>query len=129
MKIIACWFPLEKDKDTAATCFDNEYNSILAFSSYSEFLLKEAQHQLTQMKRDILKAVVQNRPFYGVLTALLAIAFRAGPESWILTPQFTMNVLRFLKDAVDFFLSTLSTETSDTGAMFINNIDKLPETF
>lgn len=114
---MACWLPLNEisKKDTSAIFSDNEYNNILAYSSYSEFLLNEAKCQLGQMKSDILKAIVQNRPFYGVLTALLAIAFRGGPENWILAPQFTEEILNLLKDAVDFFLSTFSTKASNTG--------------
>ncbi|XP_071553159.1 uncharacterized protein [Temnothorax nylanderi] len=115
VKIMAHWLPLnEVSKDTAGIFSDNEYNNILAYSSYSEFLLSEAKCQLAQMKSDILKAIVQNRPFYGVLTALLAVAFRGGPENWILTPQFTEEILNLLKDAVDFFLSTFSTKASNT---------------
>lgn len=67
------------------------------------------------MKSDILKAIVQNRPFYGMLTALLAVAFRGGSENWILTSQFTEEILNLLKDAVDFFLSMFSTKASNTG--------------
>ncbi|XP_011875564.1 PREDICTED: uncharacterized protein LOC105566285 [Vollenhovia emeryi] len=115
IKIMARWLPLkEVSKDTAAIFSDNEYNNILTYSSYSEFLLDEAKCQLTQMKTDILKAIVQNRPFYGALTALLAVAFRDGPENWILAPQFTEEILNLLKDAVDFFLSAFSTKASNT---------------
>lgn len=85
------------------------------YSSYSEFLLDEAKCQLAQMQSDILKTIVQNGPFYGMMTALLAVAFRGGPENWILTSQFTEEILNLLKEAVDFFLSTLSTKTSHTG--------------
>lgn len=111
---MAHWLPLnEIYKDVTSTFSHN----ILAYSSYSEFLLYEARCQLVQMKSDILKAIAQNRPFYGVLTALLSIAFRAGPENWILTSKFTEEMLYFLKDAINFFLSTLSTKTSDTGVV------------
>ncbi|KYQ58294.1 Thyroid adenoma-associated protein like protein [Trachymyrmex zeteki] len=120
VKIIAHWLPLNKvsnevSKNIAAAIFsDNEYNNILVYSSYSEFLLNEAKCQLADMKCDILKAIVKNRPFYGVLTALLAVAFRSGPENWVLTPQFTEKMLSLLKDAVEFFLSTFSTKASNT---------------
>jgi len=116
---MAHWSALNDiSKDAAAIFFDNEYNNILAYSTYSEFLLNEAKCQLAQMKSDILKAIVRNKPFYGVLTALLAVAFRGGPENWILTSQFTEKILSLLKDAVDFFLSTFSTRTSNTGINF-----------
>lgn len=116
MKIMAHWLPLnEVSKDAAVIFSNNEYNNILVCSSYSEFLLNEAKCQLAQMKSDILKAIVQNRPFYGVLTALLAVAFRGGSENWILTPQFIEEILDLLKDAVGFFLSTFSTKASNTG--------------
>ncbi|XP_072743363.1 uncharacterized protein [Anoplolepis gracilipes] len=114
VKIMAHWLPLnEHHEDVDSTFSHSEYNNILAYSSYSEFLLYEAQCQLAQMKCDILKAIVQNRPFYGVLTALLSITFRAGPENWILTLQFTEEMLNLLKEATNFFLS-MFTKASDT---------------
>lgn len=106
MKIIAYWMPLNE------ICKSTTH---FAHSSYSKYLLNEAQQQLMKMKKDILKGIVQNGPFYGALSALLVIAFRSGPESWILTPRFTKDVLDFLEDAVEFVLSTLSTKTSNTG--------------
>ncbi|KAL6439385.1 hypothetical protein ACFW04_003912 [Cataglyphis niger] len=114
IKIMAHWLPLNEIYKDVTSTFSHEYNNILVYSSYSEFLLYEARCQLVQMKNDILKAIAQNRPFYGVLTTLLSIAFRAGPENWILTSKFTEEMLYFLKDAINFFLSTLSTKTSDT---------------
>lgn len=105
MKILAHWAsPGEIHEDSRAYP-----------SSYSEFLLGMARQQLTLMKSDILKAVVQNCPFYGTLTALLAVTFRAGPENRSLTPQFTEDVLSLAKDATDFFLSTLFMKQSNTG--------------
>ncbi|KYN17248.1 PREDICTED: uncharacterized protein LOC108763497 [Trachymyrmex cornetzi] len=119
VKIIAHWLPLnnisnEVSKNAAAIFSDNEHNNILVYSSYSEFLLNEAKCQLAEIKSDILKAIVKNRPFYGMLTALLAVAFRGGPENWVLTPQFTEKMLSLLKDAVEFFLSTFSIKASNT---------------
>ncbi|EZA60989.1 hypothetical protein DMN91_005366 [Ooceraea biroi] len=115
MRIIAHWLPSnEVLKDATAVFVDNEEANIVAYSNYSQFLLNEARCQLTEMKGDILKAIVENRPFYGVLTALLTVAFHSGPENWILTPGFTEEVLNLLKDAVNFFLSTLSTTASNT---------------
>ncbi|XP_070171070.1 uncharacterized protein [Polyergus mexicanus] len=113
IKIMAHWLALNEIYKDVTSTFSHECNNILAYSSYSEFLLHEARCQLAQMKSDILKAIAHNRPFYGVLTALLSIAFRAGPENWILTSEFTEEILYFLKDAINFFLSTLSTKTSD----------------
>ncbi|XP_070527894.1 tRNA (32-2'-O)-methyltransferase regulator THADA isoform X2 [Cardiocondyla obscurior] len=115
IKILARWFPLnEITEDAAVKFFDNEYSNILVYSSYSEFFFNKAKCQLEQMKSDILKAIVQNRPFYGVMTALLAVAFRDGPENRILTQQFTEEILNLLEDAVDFFLSMFSTKASNT---------------
>jgi len=105
----------EVSKNAAAIFSDNEHNNILVYSSYSEFLLNEAKCQLAEIKSDILKAIVKNRPFYGVLTALLVVAFRGGPENWVLTPQFTEKMLSLLKDSVEFFLSTFSIKASNTG--------------
>lgn len=122
---MAYWLLLNEVSKNAAAIFSDNDNNILTYSSYSEFLLNEAKCQLRQMKSDILKAIVQNRPFYGVLTALLAVAFRGGPENWILTSQFTEEILDLLKNAVDFFLSMFSTKASSTGILPIStNTDK-----
>lgn len=106
------WFSSEH-----VVSFEIGYHTIndSKYSSYSEFLLNEAKCQLAQMQSDILKTIIQNGPFYGMMTALLAVAFRGGPENWILTSQFTEEILNLLKEAVDFFLSTFSTKTSHTG--------------
>ncbi|XP_029158338.1 uncharacterized protein LOC114930628 isoform X2 [Nylanderia fulva] len=126
IKIMAHWLPLnEIYKDEAFILSHTEYNNFLAYSSYSEFLLYEARCQLAQMKSDILKAIVQNRPFYGVLTALLSVAFHAGPENWILTLQFTEEMLHLLKDAIDFFLSTLSAKASDTSQIYSSSFAEM----
>lgn len=114
LKIIAHWFPWNESEQIAAILSDNGYNC-LVYTNYSVFLLNEAKCQLAQMQSDILKAIVHNRPFYGMLTALLAVAFRGSSENWILTSQFTEEILNLLKDAVDFFLSTFSTKASNTG--------------
>nr|XP_012228384.1 PREDICTED: uncharacterized protein LOC105675675 isoform X2 [Linepithema humile] len=114
IKIIAHWSPLNETSKDVPVIFSNAEHNILSYSSYSKFLLDEARCQLAQVKSDILKAIVQNRPFYGILTALLTIAFRNGPENWILTSLFTEEVLNLLKDAINFFLSALSTEASTT---------------
>lgn len=119
MKILAYWaFPGKINVDLpAAFCDDKQNNMCLEYVSlsYSEYLLSMARQQLILMRNDILKAVVQNCPFYGMLTALLAVAFRDGPERRNLTPQFTEEVLNFSKGAVDFFLSTLFMKQTDTG--------------
>ncbi|XP_014468561.1 PREDICTED: uncharacterized protein LOC106741269 isoform X2 [Dinoponera quadriceps] len=104
MKILAHWAPSRE------ICTDLSVHPLI----YSELLLNTARQQLILMKGDILKAVVQNYPFYGTLTALLMVAFRAGPESQSLTPQFMEEVLNLSKDATDFFLSTLFMKQSNT---------------
>ncbi|KAL6260571.1 hypothetical protein P5V15_008092 [Pogonomyrmex californicus] len=115
IKIMAHWLSLnESHKDEIIIFSDNKHDNILAYSNYSEFLLNKAKCQLAQMKNDILKAIVQNKPFYGVLTALLTVAFRNGPENYILSSQFTEKILDLLKDAVNFFLSIFSTKASNT---------------
>ncbi|XP_076282854.1 uncharacterized protein LOC143210152 [Lasioglossum baleicum] len=103
--IIANWLPLD--------VLDGYINSS-NYSTYSEFLFNEAASQLTQMKEDVLKAIVQNKPFYGVLTALLNIAFQNGPEQDRLTLEFVERILSMLKDATNFFLSILSQKSENT---------------
>nr|XP_033325425.1 uncharacterized protein LOC117219953 isoform X1 [Megalopta genalis] len=102
--IIANWLPLD-DLDRCTT-----YTN---YSSYSDFLLNEAANQLIQMKEDVLKAIVQNKPFYGMLAALLNIAFRNGPEHNRLTLEFVERILSILKDATSFFLSILSSKSEN----------------
>ncbi|XP_017892011.1 uncharacterized protein LOC108632148 [Ceratina calcarata] len=99
MSILINWLPLHSFKD----CTN--------YSNYSCFLLHEATCQLTEMKRGILKAIVQGKPFFGVMTALLNISFRNGPESSNPSTEFIEKMLQLLDDAVDFFLSTLSSKS------------------
>ncbi|KZC06123.1 PREDICTED: uncharacterized protein LOC107194452 [Dufourea novaeangliae] len=105
ISILANWLPF----DILA-----EYISFNNCSSYTDFLFHEAASQLTEMKQDILKAIVQNKPFYGVLTALLNITFRNGPENSCLTLEFVKKLLHLLKDASNFFLSILSSKSENT---------------
>ncbi|XP_020289148.1 uncharacterized protein LOC109857328 isoform X2 [Pseudomyrmex gracilis] len=117
MKIMAHWLPLNEPENVNAidVVFSDDAREMRScYQSYSHLLLDETTNQLAEMKSDILKAVVQEKPFYGPLSALLAIAFRAGPESWIVTSEFTEKLLNLSRDAVDFFLSALSTKTSNT---------------
>ncbi|XP_012521796.1 uncharacterized protein LOC105828129 [Monomorium pharaonis] len=114
LKIMAHWLPLNEIFEDVAGLFSKDEHIVLVYSSYSEFLLNEAKKQLGQMKSDILKAIVKNTPFYGMLTALLAIAFRGGPEKSILQLKFTEEILCLLGNANDFFLSTFSTKSSNT---------------
>ncbi|EFN80006.1 Thyroid adenoma-associated protein [Harpegnathos saltator] len=123
MKILAHWSSSDKInglEDSTAIFSGDEFNDIVnlkrASLNYSTVLLCLARQQLTLMKSDILKAVAENRPFYGMLTALLAITFRAGPESRSSStdPEFTGEVLNLSKDAADFFLSTLFMKQSNT---------------
>ncbi|XP_031835866.1 uncharacterized protein LOC116428388 [Nomia melanderi] len=104
ISILANWLPLNK--------FDG-YKSCNNYSNYSDFLLNEAVNQLTQMKEDVLKAIVQKKPFYGVLTALLNIAFKNGPEHDCLTLEVVERILLMLKDAISFFLSVLSLKSEN----------------
>ncbi|XP_032671465.1 uncharacterized protein LOC116844271 isoform X2 [Odontomachus brunneus] len=117
MKILAHWTSSGKiNEDLSTTLSDDEHNTNFQHVSlcYSEFLFCMARQQLTLMRNDILKAVIQNCPFYGMLTALRTVAFRDGPERCSLTPQFMEEVLSFSKDAVNFFLSMLFIKESNT---------------
>ncbi|XP_043262720.1 uncharacterized protein LOC122403313 isoform X1 [Colletes gigas] len=114
VSILANWVPINILEGTIlAVCDKNEYRNCNNRSRYSDFLLNEAASQLTQMKEDILKAIVQNKPFYGMLTALLNIVFKSGPESCCLTSEFVEKILHLLKDATDFFLSVLSSKSEN----------------
>lgn len=112
--ILANWVPLDVSQSTPAICDKNGHKSY-KYSRYSDFLLDEAAGQLTQMKADILKAIVQNKPFYGVLTALLKITFRSGPENCCFTSEFIEKILYLLRDATDFFLAILSSKSENRG--------------
>lgn len=88
---MAHWLPLnEISKDTAGIFSDNEYNNILAYSSYSEFLLNEAKCQLAQMKSDILKAIVQNRPFLWHVDCFAGSCF----SRWLRELDFSTAIYR-----------------------------------
>lgn len=106
IKILVYWAPL-----------DSLHNKTecKSYNNYSDFLFDEATSQLIQMKKDILKAIVQNKPFYGVLTALRNIVFQNGPENICLTSKFIKKILVLLVDATDFFLSVLSSKSENKG--------------
>ncbi|XP_012149072.1 uncharacterized protein LOC100876028 [Megachile rotundata] len=109
IKILATWFPLNSllDKTEYKNC-----NNIV-YLQYSDFLFTEASSQLIQMKEDMLKAIIQNKPFYGVLSALLSIVFQNGPENICLTLEFIEKILFLLEDATDFFLSVISSKSEN----------------
>ncbi|XP_029045659.2 uncharacterized protein LOC114877348 [Osmia bicornis bicornis] len=104
IKILVNWVPLD---------ILHNKTECKNYNSYSDFLFDEATSQLIQMKKDILKAIVQNKPFYGVLTALRNIAFQNGPENVCLTSKFIEKILVLLVDATDFFLSALSSKSEN----------------
>ncbi|KAK1119145.1 hypothetical protein K0M31_013642 [Melipona bicolor] len=105
ISILIHWLPLNTLRDY------KDYNDCL---KYSDFLFNEAKSQLTQMKDDVLKAIVQNKPFYGLMTALLNIAFQNGQESSDISSEFIEKVLYLLEDATDFFLYILSSKSENT---------------
>lgn len=109
ISILIHWLPLNTLRDY------KNYNDCL---KYSDFLFNEAKSQLTQMKDDVLKAIVQNKPFYGVMTALLNIAFQNGQESSDISSEFIEKVLYLLEDATDFFLYILSSKSENTGTVY-----------
>nr|XP_033188778.1 uncharacterized protein LOC117156129 isoform X2 [Bombus vancouverensis nearcticus] len=105
MSILVKWLPLNILQD------HKDYNDQL---KYSDFLFNEATNQLMQMKEDVLKAIVQNKPFYGVMTALLNIAFQNGQESSNISSEFIEKILYLLEDATDFFLYIFSSKSKNT---------------
>lgn len=117
--ILANWLPMDVLQNTLAICDKNKLKSCNNYSRYSDFLLNEAASQLIQIKEDILKAIVQNKPFYGVLTALWNIAFQNGPENCYLSLDFVEKILHLLKDATNFFLSVLSSKSKNRGISYI----------
>ncbi|KAF3430520.1 hypothetical protein E2986_07507 [Frieseomelitta varia] len=104
MSILIHWLPLNTLRDY------KNYDCL----KYSDFLFNEAKSQLTQMKDDVLKAIVQNKPFYGVMTALLNIAFQNCQKSSDISSEFIEKVLYLLEDATDFFLYILSSKSENT---------------
>ncbi|XP_053978286.1 uncharacterized protein LOC128876172 [Hylaeus volcanicus] len=114
VSVLANWLPIDALQSTLAICDRNKHKNCNSYTRYSEFLLNESANQLAQMKTDILKAIVQNKPFYGMLTALLNIAFQNGPEYCYLTAEFVEKILHLLENATNFFLSVLSSKSENT---------------
>ncbi|XP_024937005.1 uncharacterized protein LOC107263882 [Cephus cinctus] len=112
-KILTNWLPLETNNRTKM--LHERTNDILnSHINYVDYLLKTAENQLAKIKRDILKAVVQGSPFYGVLIAILSIGFRRSPETLLITEQLAEKLLCLLEEAVNFFLSVLSSKSKDS---------------
>lgn len=109
MSILVKWLPLNILQD------HKDYNDQF---KYSDFLFNEATNQLIQMKEDVLRAIVQNKPFYGVMTALLNIAFQNGQESSNISLEFIEKILYLLEDATDFFLYIFSSKSKNTGIFY-----------
>lgn len=92
------------------------------YLKYSHFLYNEATNQLMQMKEDILKAIVQNKPFYGMMTALLNITFQNNQENFNINIEFIEKILYLLEDAIDFFLYIFSSKSENKGIFYLISI-------
>lgn len=97
------------------------HNDCNNYLKYSYFLYNEAASQLMQMKKDILKAIVQNKPFYGMMTALLNIIFQNNQKSFNISIEFIEKILYLLEDAIDFFLYIFSSKSENKGILFYFN--------
>lgn len=115
ISILVNWLPLNTLQD------HKDYNNHL---KYSDFLFNEAVNQLIQMKQDVLKAIVQNKPFYGVMTALLNTAFQSYQKNFNITFEFTEKILYLLEDAVHFFLDILSSKSENTGKFYSVSVNQ-----
>lgn len=115
ISILAHWLPSNILRDDFSTCNKEEHINCNHYLKYSDFLFNEANNQLMKMKEDILKSIVQNEPYYGVMTALLNIAFQNGPEKRYTTFEFVEKLLSLLEDAVEFFLSIISSKSENRG--------------
>lgn len=89
---------------------------------YSHFLYNEATDQLIKMKEDILKAIVQNKPFYGMMTALLNITFQNNRKSCNISIEFIEKILYLLEDAINFFLYIFSSKSENKGRFYLISI-------
>ncbi|KAI4477006.1 hypothetical protein M0804_013186 [Polistes exclamans] len=108
MKVFSTWEPFNTEFIT-----DKCEESALC-NSYYEFFLYEAEKQLLQMKEDILKAIVHNRSYYGILTAMLNINFQRDQENCTPPLNFIKKLMDFLDDAITFFLSIFSSKSTTT---------------
>lgn len=116
MKILSTWEPFNAEFIT------NKCEKSTLCNSYYEFFLCEAQKQLLQMKEDILKAIVHNGSFYGILTAMLNCNFEDGLENCTPPLNFIKNLLDFLDDAITFFLSILSSKSATTSKILLSHM-------
>lgn len=96
------------------------YRSLKIHTKYIEYLLEEAHNQLGNVKKDILRAAIQNSPFHGTLTTILNVGFRNQSDTEFITSEFAENLLQLLEDAVNFFLSLLSSKSSNRGEYEFN---------
>lgn len=114
IKILAIWFPLNSIEKN----FKSElkfYEHLEEFQHYIQFLFQESNRQLQIVKNDIFKAVIQNTPFYGALTAFLMVGFYDGPENHLITEIFLKQTLDMTENAANFFLNSFSSKSSNLG--------------
>ncbi|XP_046431030.1 uncharacterized protein LOC124184897 isoform X1 [Neodiprion fabricii] len=117
IKILSKWRPFHEITAIKLESMSHErcefYKSLTMHTKYTEYLLHEAHKQLADIKRDILRAAMQNSPFHGTLTAILNVGFQNDLETELMTPEFAENLLELLEDAVHFLLSLLSSKSSN----------------
>ncbi|CAK9832236.1 Thyroid adenoma-associated protein homolog [Anthophora retusa] len=116
MLIVANWLPSEENPKLLHILSED-------FSKYSDYLLAAAVYQLHIMKASMNTAVITGKPFYGVMTALLNIAFQNGMESSYLTLEFIEKLLDVLEDAVDLVLPRLSMKSNKEYSTFFTETE------
>ncbi|CAK9817181.1 Thyroid adenoma-associated protein homolog [Anthophora plagiata] len=116
MLIVANWLPSEENPKLLHILSED-------FSKYSDYLLTVAVYQLHTMKASMNMAVITGKPFYGVMTALLNIAFQNGLESSYLTLEFIEKLLDVLENAVDLVLPRLSMKSNKEYSSFFTETE------
>ncbi|XP_015180065.1 PREDICTED: uncharacterized protein LOC107068326 [Polistes dominula] len=115
MKVFSTWEPFIQEYIT------DEHGESISCNHYYEFFLHIAEKQLLELKEKPLDASVNNeKPFYGILTAMFTVYFQRDTKKCIPPLKFVKKLLDFLDGAINILLSKLSpnSETTDYASSF-----------
>lgn len=114
------WWKLPEFKTNNYTVDLNDCNSeIDKVAKFIDLLIQIAQEQLPQVKNDVLHSLETNKPFYGVVIAIMEITFKSNIVKCSLSQKHAEQVLDLIEDAVKHFISLLSSNGEQTGETII----------
>ncbi|XP_066584522.1 tRNA (32-2'-O)-methyltransferase regulator THADA [Prorops nasuta] len=80
-----------------------------------EFLLNNAKSQLIAIKSDILKAIIEKQPLYGILNAILKVVYQRKTNNYFNNKIYSEKLLDILEEITSFYLCLLSSKAENSG--------------